>query len=102
MYRRLLSGFFLCVPALLSFITCNSASLLTREGDHFAVIAYYGGRGKALEDAPVEKLTHIIYSFLHLRGNSLALDTPRDSAAIASLISLKKRNPRLKVMLSLG
>jgi chitinase len=102
MYRRLLSRFFLCVPALLSFITCNSAHLSTMEGDRFAVIAYYGGRGKAVGDAPVEKLTHIIYSFLHLRGNSLTLDTPRDSAAIASLVSLKKRNPRLKIMLSLG
>ncbi len=102
MHRRLLSPFFFCVPALLSFMTCNSSSLLTREGDRFAVIAYYGGRGKPIEDAPVEKLTHIIYSFLHLRGNSLTLDTTHDSAAIASLISLKTRNPRLKVMLSLG
>jgi chitinase len=100
--RRLLSTSLLCAPALLSFIACNPASLPTGERDRFAVIAYYSGGGRGVEDAPAEKLTHIIYSFLHLRGNVLALDTPRDSAAIASLVSLKKRNPDLKVMLSLG
>jgi chitinase len=102
MNRRLISPLLPCLPALLSFIACDSASLPTREGNRFAVIAYWGGRGKAVEDAPVEKLTHIIYSFLHLRGDSLTIDTPRDRAGIASLVSLKKRNPRLKVMLSLG
>ncbi|HTY60568.1 MAG TPA: glycosyl hydrolase family 18 protein, partial [Bacteroidota bacterium] len=71
-------------------------------GAPFAVIAYYGGRGRGLEDLPAGKLTHIIYSFLHLRGDSLSLDGPRDSAAIAALVSLKRKNPQLKVMLSLG
>jgi len=90
------------MPALISYIACNSASLPVRTEDRFAVIAYISGRGKSIEGAPVEKLTHIIYSFLHLKENSLAIDGPRDSAAIASLVALKKRNPRLKVMLSLG
>jgi chitinase len=102
MNGRLLALLCPCLPAFVSFITCDSASPLAREADRFAVIAYYSGRGKAAGDVPVEKLTHIIYSFLHLRGNSLAIDTPRDSAAIASLVSLKERNPHLKVMLSLG
>ena len=56
----------------------------------FAVIAYYGGRGRGVEGLPVGKLTHVIYSFLHLKGDSLAVDGPRDSSAIASLVSLKK------------
>jgi chitinase len=75
---------------------------MTRNKDSFAVVAYYGGRGKAIDSTPVEKLTHVIYSFLHLRGNSLAFDGTRDSAVVASLITLKERNPRLKVILSLG
>jgi len=88
--------------ALLSFMAFFPAHRPTRDGDRLAVIAYYHGRGGALEGAPVEKLTHIIYCFLHLRGNALTVDGPRDSAAMASLVSLKKRNPGLRVMLSLG
>jgi chitinase len=88
--------------ALLPFIACNSADLRARDPDRLVVIAYFGGRGRNVETAPVEKLTHIIFSFLHLKGNSLSIDTPRDSASIASLVLMKNRNPRLKVILSLG
>jgi len=98
------------VPALLlvswvslsSFFACSSVSPPAREPARFAVIAYSLGRGRSLEHVPAGKLTHIIYSFLHLRGNALAIDSPRDSSAIASFVSLKKLNPALKVILSLG
>jgi chitinase len=96
---------FLLLPgflALLPLIACNPAGVPTREARPFAVIAYWSGGGKAAEGAPAGKLTHIIFSFLHLKGDTLAFDGKRDGAAIASLLSLKKRNPALKVMLSLG
>jgi chitinase len=88
--------------ALLPFVSCVSTAPPLRDASPFSVIAYYGGRGRGVESLPVEKLTHVIYSFLHLRGDSLAVDGPRDSNAIASLVSLKKQNPKLRVMLSLG
>jgi len=75
-------------------------SASNREGG-FAVIAYYLGHGKDIEAYPVEKLTHIIYSFLHLEGNALRVQS-QDSIGITQLVSLKQRNPGLKVIVSLG
>lgn len=68
----------------------------------FDVIAYYTGRPAALEPKTVEQLTQIIYSFLHLKGNKLAVDNAQDSTSIAYLVSLKKTHPHLKVLVSLG
>jgi len=67
-----------------------------------AVIAYYSGNDSVIDQYPVEKLTHIIFSFCHLKGNRLAVDDARDSATIRKLVSLKSRNSSLKIMLSLG
>lgn len=67
-----------------------------------AVIAYYSGDSKAIDDYPIEKLTHIIYSFCHLKGNRLNVDNKGDSATISKLVSLKKKNSELKILLSLG
>jgi len=67
-----------------------------------SVIAYYAGDAKSVDEYPIEKLTHIIYSFCHLKGNELAVDNDDDAETIRHLVSLKKRNPSLKVILSLG
>ncbi|HTM92626.1 MAG TPA: glycosyl hydrolase family 18 protein [Flavisolibacter sp.] len=69
----------------------------------FAVIAYYSGNNLSQIDSfAVEKLTHIIFSFCHLKGNRLDVDDAGDSAMIQRMVSLKKRNADLKVLLSLG
>jgi len=67
-----------------------------------AVIAYYSGNVDAIDKYDVKKLTHIIYSFCHLKGNRLNVDNEGDSATIKKLVSLKKDHPKLKVLLSLG
>jgi chitinase len=67
-----------------------------------AVIAYYAGDATAIQRYPTEKLTHIIYSFLHLQGARLAFDNAQSSATVAALVKLKTQHPHLKVMLSLG
>ena len=68
----------------------------------FKVIAYYSAGPEKVEGLPAEKLTHIIYSFCHLKGNRLTVSNARDSTTIRKLVSLKKRKPALKVILSLG
>lgn len=69
----------------------------------FAVIAYYAGKNLSeIDKFSAEKLTHIIYSFCHLKGNRLNVDNGRDTAIIKKLVRLRKRNPQLKVLLSLG
>ena len=67
-----------------------------------AIIGYYVGDGSDITNYKTEQLTHIIYSFLHLKGNNLAVDSPVDSLAITRLVALKKSNPKLKIILSLG
>lgn len=68
----------------------------------FNIIGYYSGGPERADSLPAEKLTHIIFSFCHLSGNRLTVDSERDSLTITKLAGLKKRNPGLKVMLSLG
>jgi len=67
------------------------------------VIAYYtGGGGTEIEKYPIEKLTHLIYSFGHLKGDSLNIHNAKDSALISKMVALKSRNKDLKVMIAMG
>ena len=66
------------------------------------VIAYYAGDPATMDSFPVEKLTQIIFSFCHLKENRLHVSTARDSMTIRNLVQLKKRNPSLKILLSMG
>lgn len=73
-----------------------------KEQEGHAVIGYYAGRNSAIDSFATEKLTHIIFSFCHLNGNLMVVNNANDSAIIRHLVSLKSKNPRLKVILSLG
>ncbi len=73
-----------------------------RGGDGPAVIGYYAGKNALLDSFATQKLTHIIYSFCHLKGNLLSVNNANDSATILHMVALKDKNPRLKVILSLG
>lgn len=68
----------------------------------FAITGYYSGNTQHLDKYPVEKLTHIIFSFGHLKGNKLHISNAGDTACIKKMVSFKARNPKLKVILSLG
>jgi chitinase len=67
-----------------------------------AIIAYYAGDATSFQQYPTQQLTHIIYSFLHLKGTAFAFDNPRSKATVAALVALKAQHPQLKIMLSLG
>lgn len=69
---------------------------------NFNVIAYYAGNAEGIDSFEVEKLSHIIFSFCHLKEDRLSVDNARDTATIEKLVSLKKRNQDLKILLSLG
>src|SRR6266487_4480003 len=89
----------------ISFISLHllSANLFAQlQQNKISVIAYYAGDAKTVDEYPIEKLTHIIFSFCHLKGNKLTVDGKEDEETIRHLVSLKKRNPSLKVILSLG
>ncbi len=92
------------LPVIL-LAACESAGGRKNEtvtSGNFAVIAYYAGNNALIDSFPVEKLTHIIFSFCHLKGNKLSVDNAKDTATIQKLVSLKTRNRQLKIILSLG
>ncbi|RYY61807.1 MAG: glycoside hydrolase [Chitinophagaceae bacterium] len=66
------------------------------------VIAYFAGRVEQLDSIDVNKLTHLIFCFGHLNGNRYRLDQAKDTVMIRKMVSLKSKNPNLKVILSLG
>ncbi len=68
----------------------------------FVVVGYYPGDAGAVDAYPVGDLTHLIYSFGHLRGAELALDSVAARTTVPALVGLKRRHPKLKILLSLG
>jgi chitinase len=85
--------------SILGFFFSNPS--LMNKPKPIAVIAYYAGNGQDLDKYKWEQLSHVIFSFCHLRGQRLAVDNAQDSICIRNLVALKKKYP-LKVMLSLG
>lgn len=93
--KWLLYSFFLLLPFR---IFCQEKKGV----ENFSVIGYYAGDAEHVKNYPVDYLTHIIYSFCHLKEGLLHVDNQQDSNTIRTIIALKKRNPALKVLLSLG
>src|SRR5437879_13756162 len=54
------------------------------------VIGYFSGNAQQVESIQTEKLTHIIFSFCHLKGNQLQVGSKDDSLTIKKLVGLKK------------
>jgi chitinase len=87
-------------------IACIATSLFAQKGmkkqKDIAVIGYYTGNSDEIDKYPVEKLTHIIFSFVHLKGTQLTVDKQKDSLTLRHLVSLKQQHPKLKILVSLG
>lgn len=67
----------------------------------FSVIAYYSGNASEIDRYNVQSLTHLIYSFVLMKNNRLQVSAAA-GAILKKLVSLKKKNPRLKVVLAFG
>ncbi len=68
----------------------------------YKVIAYYTGNGETISQYPLEKITHIIYSFLKLQNDSLTFRNEEQRKSLQQLVELKKQCPHLKIMVSIG
>jgi chitinase len=68
----------------------------------FRVIAFYKGPPDDVEKYEVEKLTHIIFSFTHLRDCTMVIENADDEKTLQRLVALKKNHPALKVLISFG
>lgn len=90
------------LSVLLFLLSLQSFQLVAQKKSSLSVIAYYSGGPENAEHLAAEKLTHIIFSFGHLKGNAFHIGSKRDSTTIQKLVLLKKKNPQLKIILSLG
>lgn len=95
---------------LISIFSCNGsknskkeiAQANTKDGEnHFEIIAYATANTGEISKENVMQLDEIIYSFLHLKGDTLEVNE-RSDEYLTYLSSLKKMNPDLKVLVSLG
>jgi chitinase len=71
-------------------------------GQPYKVIAYYTGNGETIRQYPVDKLTHIIYSFLKLQNDTLTFRNENQRKTVQQLVELKQQYPHLKIMVSIG
>ena len=69
---------------------------------HYKVVAYYTGNGETIKQYPVEKLTHVIYSFLKLQNDILTFRDGEQKKTVQQLVELKKQYPKLKIMVCMG
>src|SRR5215203_3424135 len=87
---------------LLSLGFFISTHCTAQKNNDLKVIAYYSGPIAALDSIDVNKISHIIFCFGHVNGHRYKVDNAKDTAIIKKMVSLKAKNPELKVLLSLG
>lgn len=68
----------------------------------YKIIAYCTGNAEIIKQYPIGKLTHIIYSFLKLKNDTLTFHDNTQKENLQQLVALKKIYPKLKVMVSIG
>jgi chitinase len=83
---------------------CGEDQSVERPGDARAieVIAYQYGDTSNIRQHQLEELTQVIYSFLHLDGNRLTIETDEQAREIQALVALKKDYPHLRILVALG
>ena len=91
------------LTVLILLVAISSFIFQTNQKENpLAVIAYYNGDRATIDEYPVEQLTHIIFSFVHLKGNKISFDNYDDELTVKKLVSLKEKNPQLKIQVALG
>ncbi|MBK9389330.1 MAG: glycoside hydrolase [Bacteroidetes bacterium] len=81
---------------------CFTAVTLFSQENKIRVLSYYAGPADALDNFDANQMTHIIFCFGRLNGNKFGIRGARDTAVIQKMMSLKSKNPDLKVLISLG
>ena len=87
---------FLCVSSAAQAERVSPASA------DFRIVAYVAGWSIPAVIHP-EKLTHINFAFARIdSGGRVAFEDPKVTAALRALTALRKKNPKLKILVSVG
>ena len=84
---------------VLSFVMIKTYA---QRANDYKIIAYYTGNGQTIQQYPVEKLTHIIFSFLKIKEDTLTVANERQEKSLKQIVALKEKYPNLKIMVSIG
>ncbi len=68
----------------------------------YHIIGYATGKAETIGQYPLDKLTHIIYSFLKIRNDTLTFHDSTQENTVRQLVALKETYPQLKIMVSVG
>jgi len=86
--------------AAVSFLVAGMVSAAIPESPR--VIAYVAGWSMP-PAIPAEQLTHVNFAFARIdAGGRVAFEDPRFESGLASLVALKRENPKLNVLVSVG
>ncbi len=88
------------VPGILCALVATAAAQAPK--NKIKVISYYSGQAAGLDSVDVSQMTDIIFCFGRLEGNRFKVRRAQDTLTIRKMVSLKAKNPDLKVLLSLG
>lgn len=89
---------------LLLYVACVSASCSVQpdKSDSLAVMGYYVPGQASPADLPLDKLTHIIFSFTEVIDNEMKFRSAGASDQLRALLLQKKNHPKLQVMVACG
>lgn len=81
------------------FYSCKTGESTSSEDGIKVMAYYYPGRGN-FEPAslPLDKLTHIIWSFTEVIDNEMKFKRDTSGIMLKSLVKQKRKHPHLKVM----
>lgn len=104
---RRLAPLILAITLLLSLAGIERGASAAGTGTEGTVVGYYAswasGLGYTPEKIPAERFTQINYAFAGIKDGKAALSDPaRDAQALRDLTALRRRNPGLKIVLSIG
>jgi len=95
--------FLLLFIFLIGFVFTNCKEANETKKSEFAIMAYYvPEKDYQPENLPLEKLTHIIFSFTNVIGGEMKFRNPDAGKKLDLLVAQKLQHPNLKVMIACG